>query len=381
MRNAINAVREKLVSIHVEKYGGHLGAKIQYKSLYDANNSKKKDAFINDLKQLAPLGRRLWDLLLQDKPDQRRKLRDEILKKPSTIQVSRTAGSKFIFPWALVYDIPLESNIKKFIPCPFLGQWEGASNAVNRDEPACPYEDEHKKNTICPFGFWGFKHIIEQPPSMPEGRNLPVKISSGNQPPDLIVGISKDLDEQMTAKHLNRIKAELKQFSVEGLDSLDSIEAALAQPKLEVVYFYCHGRREELPGATEPIPYLGVGTEEMLSPGDIITWDDADWDERHWRDTSPLVFINGCHTAELTPESLASFVDAFAGAYAAGVIGTEILMHQQVASEAGFEFLNQFQNRNSVGKALQWMRIGLLLKGNLMGLAYTPYCSAELQLS
>jgi hypothetical protein len=216
---------------------------------------------------------------------------------------------------------------------------------------------------------------------MPEGRNLPVKISSGNQPPDLIVGISKDLDEQMTAKHLNRIKAELKQFSVEGLDSLDSIEAALAQPKLEVVYFYCHGRREELPGATEPIPYLGVGTEEMLSPGDIITWDDADWDERHWRDTSPLVFINGCHTAELTPESLASFVDAFAGAYAAGVIGTEILMHQQVASEAGFEFLNQFQNRNSVGKALQWMRIGLLLKGNLMGLAYTPYCSAELQLS
>jgi hypothetical protein len=92
------------------------------------------------------------------------------------------------------------------------------------------------------------------------------------------------------------------------------------------------------------------------------------------------VFINGCHTAELTPELLVSFVDSFIGAYASGVIGTEVLLHQQIAGEAAEEFLMQLQNKLSVGQALREMRLHFLSKGNLMGLAYTPYCSAKLTL-
>lgn len=381
MRNAINAVRDKLVGIHVKKYGGQLGSDVQYENLYDANNAKKKDAFIADLKQLAPLGRRLWDLLLADKPDQRRKLREKLLKESATIQVSRTAGSSFVFPWLLVYDIPLESNTKKFKLCRLLNEWDGAGHMINQEKPDCPYKGEHAKNTICPFGFWGFKHIIEQPPSMPEGRNLPTKIAPSNQPPELVVGISLDLDKKLTDKHLKSIVTELKRFSVAAHDSIEMIAEALSNPLLELVYFYCHGQRDPVPGSDEPLPYLGVGKGEVLSTGDLVTWDDADWDDQHWRKTSPLVFINGCHTAEITPESLANFVDTFAGVYASGVIGTEVLVHQRVATEAGFEFLNSFQNNKSVGNALQGMRLKFLLKGNLLGLAYTPYCSAELRLS
>ena len=381
MGNAINAVRETLTNIHVRKYGGQLGSKIQYENLYDANNAKKKDAFIADLKELASMGRHLWDLLLTDKPDKRRMLREQVLKETSTIQISRVAGSPFIFPWLLVYDIPLESDVKKLAPCRLLKEWDVARARIDQVKPRCPYEAEHTKNTICPFGFWGFKHTIEQPPSMPDNRNLPTRIATSNHPPELVVGISLDLDNDLTTSHLKSIGKDLTHLTVVERYSLDLIAKALSNPKLELVYFYCHGQRQSLAGSNAPLPYLGVGKGEILSTGDLITWDDADWDRQHWRETSPLVFINGCHTAEITPESLANFVDTFAGVYAAGVIGTEVLVHQQVAGEAGLEFLSGFQNNKSVGKALQSMRLKFLLKGNLLGLAYTAYCSSDLQLS
>jgi hypothetical protein len=74
-------------------------------------------------------------------------------------------------------------------------------------------------------------------------------------------------------------------------------------------------------------------------------------------------------------------VDAFAGVYAAGVIGTEVLLHQQLANEVALEFLKRFFTHQSVGRALSEMRMHFLRKGNLLGLAYTAYCSSNLALS
>jgi hypothetical protein len=74
-------------------------------------------------------------------------------------------------------------------------------------------------------------------------------------------------------------------------------------------------------------------------------------------------------------------VDAFVGVYAAGVIGTEVLLHQQLANEAGLEFLKRLVAYQSVGRAMTEMRMHPLRKGNLFGLAYTAYCSSELVLA
>jgi hypothetical protein len=86
-------------------------------------------------------------------------------------------------------------------------------------------------------------------------------------------------------------------------------------------------------------------------------------------------------TAELTPEALLTFVDTFAKAYAAGVIGAEISVTQAFASEAAEVFFNAFHRPGvTVGEALLAMRLHFLRKGNLLGLVYTAYCSAALQL-
>ncbi|HEX6173338.1 MAG TPA: hypothetical protein VF089_04935, partial [Candidatus Binatia bacterium] len=381
--NAIGAVRHKLLELHMRRYGGQLGSKPQFENLYDNNNAKSKVDFLDDLKQLAPCGRLLWELLLTDQPERRRKLRNEILRNPSTIQVSRVQGSNFVFPWGVVYDIPLESDSEQHRPCRLLDEWEQAGVLIDAVQPHCPYDNSHGKNTICPFGFWGFKHIIEQPPSMPDGRDLQIAINVANRPIELLVALSLDLDQSLSKTHIEALETDLVNImKVVPCRSRRNIEAALAQPKLELVYFYCHGERQAVSGSNVPVPFLEIGHQEKLTTGDIISWSDSDWDKHHWLDTSPLVFINGCHTAELTPQILVNFVDAFTGVFAAGVIGTEIMLHQRVANEAGQIFFDYFKNpKCSVGEALQQVRRSLLLKGNLLGLAYTAYCSADLQLS
>jgi len=52
-----------------------------------------------------------------------------------------------------------------------------------------------------------------------------------------------------------------------------------------------------------------------------------------------------------------------------------------VASEAAELFLKYFGQLQPVGQALQKMRMEFLAKGNLLGLAYTAYCSADLILA
>ena len=154
----------------------------------------------------------------------------------------------------------------------------------------------------------------------------------------------------------------------------------LAEPALEFVYFYCHGQRQEVAGA-EAQTWLSVGTAEVITPGDLFALDRSAWPPGHWRRTAPLVFINGCHTVDITPRTLVQFVDAFADVYAAGVIGTEITLHQRVAGEAAERLWRGLAVGDPVGVAMRAMRLGLLTKGNLMGLAYTAYCSADLFLN
>jgi hypothetical protein len=370
MRDTLNAARRALRDIHIEEVRGWLGG-VTLRNRYDANNSKTTRDFNADLRSLAPIGRKLWAALLGEQLPERW----EKLERPGTIQVSRTGSSKFVFPWALVYDLPLEpGDGTEYEDCRLLKEWDGASTLIDESTRSCPYEGEHKLNTICPFGFWGFKHIIEQPPSMPEGWSLPLIVRASNRPLKFVVGLSLNLNTNLTKAHLARLAP------VVDCDSLDELRKTLATA-VEIVYFYTHGRRKPLAGASQQIPVLELGTGEPLEPDHILAWRQAEiWPKNHWQDTSPLVFINGCHTAELTPELLVNFVDTFGMAYAAGVIGTEITLEQKVASEAAEQFFSHFRTNKTVGQALQSMRRYLLLKGNLLGLAYTAYCSTDLKL-
>ena len=223
------------------------------------------------------------------------------------------------------------------------------------------------------------RHIIEQPPSS-YNNELPISIRV-NKRPEIVTSISLELDRDLTGRHLQTISNLLRGFAVATADSRKDVGATFSRQNLEIVYFYCHGKRELRPGGAAPIPYLEIGDKEQIKPADITTWYFAESTAAHHWETTPLVFINGCHTAELSPELLVNFVDVFSSAKAGGVIGTEISVDQPIASEAAERFLFHFGNQQPVGEALRRVRLGFLKKGNLMGLAYTAYCSSDLHIS
>jgi hypothetical protein len=375
---AADAAREQLRNIHMTEERRFFGRK-RYVNKFDKNNAKSKAAFILDLRQMAPLGSLLWSTLFQSEPELRTSLQEDVLREPSIIQIAR-ASSNFVFPWGLVYDIPLQPiDADKHTVCKIVDEWQDGTGLPVDGLFKCPHQKEHKLNTLCPFGFWGLRHIIEQPPSVGRSRTLASEIRVTNPPARLFICAATDLESEYTTTHLAAMKSGLK-FGIEPCDSKAALLSRLETVDPGVVYLYCHGGRAPLAGTTSKIPYLSIGKGEKLTPNEVLTTLNNAGAGLYWNLANPLIFINGCHTAELTTDVLVNFVDTFAGLYSSGVIGTEVTVHQALANEVGADFLQRFQSETA-GEALRRTRNRLLCKGNLMGLAYSAYCLSALRIA
>jgi hypothetical protein len=363
---AMSEVRGLLLEAHIDQVGN------SRRSRLDRNNGKSPEDFRTDLTRLARNGYELWVSLFQQ---QRDGLRDAKVGPSNTIQIARIPATSFVFPWAAVYDLPLDvAPDAKYEFCSSISKWNGNGPMLKGYSERCPMEDQHKpKNTLCPFGFWGVRHAIEHPPST--GRRIPQEVRARAQP-NIVVVRSLALNDELADRHLASLRDALGDFALKAVASRDEACTALAD-ELELIEFYCHGRGD---GVQQ---WLEVGRDERIYPSQITTWQISDWAGRkkHWQETAPLVLLNGCHTVELTPQSPVSFVDALANASASGVVGTEITLDQAFANEAAELLLRHFASATvGLGEAVRRMRHDLLAKGNLLGLAYTAYCSADLRL-
>ncbi len=382
MTDALRTTREVLRRIHIED---PVPPGTQPRNRYDADNRKPREAFIADLRELAVWGWSLWNTLLQEHVSWWKRDGARFAAQNDVIHIARKKGSTTIFPWALVYDIPIETGAPQGNRlCRLLEEpeWERFRAGTGEVPRRCPHEQSHGDDgVICPYGFWGYRYEIEQPPSLESGRSLRREIPTEPQPLDILVALSDELDAGLRDAHLDVLARQLRRFRFHRCHCRNDIRDALARLDPEVVYFYCHGCSRPLPGGTGTAPTLGVGTGETIAPPDLTTWSFR-WPPAHWEATAPLVFINGCHTADTTPQTLVNFVDTFSAAlHAAGVIGTEITLHQRIANEIAETMLDAFQRGVTVGRALRAARTRLLRKGNLLGLVYTAYCSADLKLS
>src|SRR5207245_20710 len=155
MGGAIDAARAQLRATHFKEFEKKVGVKRERENLLDAENAKPRDQFITDLVALAPLGWKLLNALLAGQKDWWKRRGRELFKNPGTILVGRKKRSQFVFPWALVYDLPLDTGTPAtFQPCPVLATWPPTVPAGQPFPTRCPRETEHASlNTICPFGF------------------------------------------------------------------------------------------------------------------------------------------------------------------------------------------------------------------------------------
>ncbi|WP_055602220.1 CHAT domain-containing protein [Streptomyces aureus] len=364
----LRQARAELFACHAESRVE--GGESRLVNLLDENYGKDFSELLRDMTRLARLGWTLYQMVARSRPE-RDALRN-VLREPAEIQVCRTELNDLVFPWALLYDNAVESDAT-LEPC--VVGWE----RVRQDPTArsCPGGAVHPLNTLCPYGFWGFRHIIEQPPSVRRGRRIRLRAGRAGTRPSLTVARSHQLADDVTTRHMAALRASFAELRV--CDRKQALRESLTDAPGDCLYFYGHGRRPQAGEVSTPT-VLEIGGTDRILPEDLNAWgEDPGWDG--WEQVAPLVFLNGCHTADHDARSWLPFVTAFAGLQAAGVVGTEITVEQGLAGRFAERFWELLLAGRDVGSALHQVRMELLAQGNVLGLAYTAYCSAALRLS
>ena len=338
--------------------------------------ARNANLFRADLEALARLGWQLYAGIWWKHSD----LLAPARERPGDviIQVGRPTDGRFTAPWGLLYDIQLEAGAT-LAYCPLVDDAEELKRTALSGARCCPHE--HERNVLCPFGFWGYRYRIEQ---ISTSDSITTEISAPSACEILFTKTNRVSQPRALADHLEELKhLILMHFAdarVEAAASQAAVRSWLDRD-LPIIYFYCHGARAANM-AGSPV-CLSIGDNDVLASTDIFGWIDG-WSRKPgkkvWDKVRPLVFINACHSLEITSESLTSYLDVLVGrGGAAGVIGTEVRVNEALAREFATLFFGRMMGGDSVDAAIRSARLSFLADRNLFGLVYTPYCWADLR--
>lgn len=240
--------------------------------------------------------------------------------------------------------------------------------------------DRYDPNNIQPELFLGLKHIIEHQP-MEEKMDFASNIASA---PALTVSLNlnRDIDKQMKFPLIeNQEKywaARTQKGGVKvltrasGADLLRALESD-ATPD-QITYFYCHALSKNLAEGGADASLLQLGATDTLKLEDLRLFAPIDirWSGR------PLVFLNACESAELSPLFYNGFMPYFVAKGARGMIGTECSVPAVFALDWAGKFFDQFLAGKTVGQVFLELRREYFFKhNNILGLLYALYCDAD----
>jgi len=243
-------------------------------------------------------------------------------------------------------------------------------------------DEEYDPQQIHPEWFLGLKHIIEH---IPLQQTMLVTDSAIDSQDGLTVSINvnKDIDAQMGAPLVAEqidywekqagVKLVQRQSSADLIEALRSTQTTADQ----VIYFYCHAVSKDLQEGGPDASTL------VLSKSDKVTLKDLKLQASPKRPLpgEPLVFINACESAELSPLFYDGFVPYFLAKGARGVIGTECETPAVFAVEWAKQFFDRFLKGESVGEIALELRTGFLNDHkNPLGLLYALYVDGDTQI-
>lgn len=302
------------------------------------------------LKRLETLGRRLFDGLFYGPrcgPDARQMgdlLRELSRRNRLRIEV---VADQFIFPWALLYDRRRQQD----------------------------------GDGVDPEGFWGFKHVIEHLPEFTCA--TPVSFDPRISPADRL-GIACVLNTAIDAQVQRPLVQSQREF-LRGLSRVTATEYTHRQHLVDLLndpdappllYFYCHAA-SYLPHEPDGV----AGSKLMLTDGAITLrdlQDEAPTSEAPLKQ-APLIFLNACESAKLSPYFYDGLVPYLITRGARGVLGTEAEIPALFAAEFARELLAKFVGgAQPIGELLLELRRKHLFKNhNVLGLLYALYCNAD----
>lgn len=296
-----------------------------------------------------------------------------LMREPGDIQFASKRSAGLVLPTAMIYDYPLDTGVEdqsRYTLCPtFVQALRDGTPLLETPcfQGNCPsYGDD---TVICPSGFWGFRHNIGMPVSIPHAPELPVTLPVGDAP-TVAMAVSQDFG--VHRQHRDVLRGLAPNLGFHYAEERPETIEMMQKVSPHVLYFFCHGR------VFRNVPSIEVGPRHTIG----ITRDNLRSKDIFWEDVRPLVFINGCHTTALEPETAIDLVSGFLDvAEAAGVIGTEITNFVSLARPFAEGCLRRFVvERQSIGQAIRESRLDLLQTGNPLGLMYVPYVMSSLRL-
>jgi hypothetical protein len=300
----------------------------------------------------------------------------ERTRRPTRIQIALRRNGGLVLPAAVFYDHPLDSGEPDLRLCPeFLGAVGDldALHALPCFAGACPHHDD--LSVVCPSGFWGFRHDLGLPLSLDEFGEGPANVSfeiGFDAHPDLGVAVSTDPRFTLRAAHEQELRALRPDVGWHYANTRADVIRLMRETPAQLLYFYCHGGL-----SPANAPFLGVGAVDEAG----ITSDVFRAFQIRWTDPRPLVFINGCHTTALEPDTALDFVSRLVDtAAAAGVLGTEITTFEPLAGAFATQCLRRFLAGEEIGAAVRGARLALLAQGNPLGLIYVPFVMPSVRL-
>lgn len=345
---------------------------------YSTRLEAENEDFTRMVRLLATLGRNLWTRLFSFKTASAlarvgKWLEAHPLSDGALIHVSVDRdASQFVFPWALLYDRPLPKE-----------NWKLPD----------------------PEGFWGMRYIVEQ-----RSTELP----RGSDEPDLRTALrignfqwkgfrNATLENDMMARFREQGQGAL----VVDLPPILRAERAydlLLNERPDVLYFFTHGHTRQrladlqsdsgkdlfqeffdaLP-PDSPLRETYAKFEASLKAGDVDgdrSWIELSYGKLYLDDlyeriaelqSKPVVFLNMCESAQITPSLTDSLIHFFLDRNAKTVIGTECPMTVEFAHPFAEKLLTDVLAGESVGKSLLNSRRHFMERQNPLGLAYTLF--------
>lgn len=245
--------------------------------------------------------------------------------------------------------------------------------------------DEYDPDQIDPELFLGLKHIIEH---IPLQQTMQVIDGIIDSRPSLTISlnVNADIDQQMGVPLIATQVGYWDKISQKGgaqvivRKSRDEVTQALADTTTSdrILYFYCHAISKSLAeGGGPDASTLVLSGDGRLTLGDL----NIEAPLKKVLPGAPLVFINACESAELSPLFYDGFVPYFMAKGARGVIGTECETPALFAAEWARRFFDHFLTGKTLGQAFLDLRREFYYQhNNLMGLLYALYCDGDTQI-
>ena len=274
------------------------------------------------------------------------KLIKKALETPSKIQIN--AGNNFFIPWSLFYDKDLKFG-----------------------------------ETVDRKSFWGFKHVIEQ---VPVTNDIIWENGIDLDASDLQLSFNRDdnLDNKYGVTYIE----DQKNFFRYMKDSFHfkKIEDRIYKKQIisdfgidcqvldSIMYFFCHAQHSLAKANT----YM-----QLTAPDGLVTLKDLDnYCKGRNLQKEPLVFINACESANMSPLFYDGFVRYFVDKGSRAVIGTISTVPMIFSSAFALLFFERLVSGDNVGNIMLELRREFLEDyNNIIGLYYVAYCFADFHMT